>query len=197
LRQPRSHDGMMNTAPVPQGTRRIPSRQAETEAPSSANHLRNKVANKGPRRASRPESLSVKSPLRSGAKGSSLGADSGAYAASAPKGATKVLSREARTKALSSANHLCGDASLPKPADAKSAPHKAMSKKVINARSTHVSALSRLSSAKSDWREFLTSKRKSELLQTSPACCEQVGCQLVIVHSVHCRLGPVPTTPPK
>jgi len=67
---------------------------------------------------------------------------------------------------------------------------------VINVRSAHVSALSRLSSAKSDLREFLTNKRKSELLQTSPACCEQVGCQLVIVHSVHCRLGPVPATPP-
>ena len=87
-----------------------------------------------------------------------LGAESGAYVASVPKGVTKVLSREARTKALSSANHFCGDekneassrASLPKPADAKSAPCKAMSKKVIDARSAHVSALSHLSLAKSD-----------------------------------------------
>jgi len=94
-----------------------------------------------------------------------------------PKGATIALSREARNKALSSANHLCGDekneassrASLPKPADAKFAPYKVMSKKVvsklpeqINVRSTRVSALSRLSSAKSDLREFLTNKRKSE-----------------------------------
>ena len=118
----------------------MPSRLAETEAPSSAKHLRNKVANKTPRRASLPDSSRFEFALRSGAKRSSLGADSGAYAASAPKGATKVLSREARTKALSSANHLCGEekneassrASLPKPADAKSAPHKVMSNKVVS-----------------------------------------------------------------
>ena len=54
-----------------------------------------------------PTPQAFKFALRSGAKGSSLGADSGAYAASAFKGAPKVLSREARAKALSSANHLC------------------------------------------------------------------------------------------
>ena len=32
-----------------------------------------------------------------------------AYVSSAPKGAPKVHSREARTKALFSTNHLCGD----------------------------------------------------------------------------------------
>jgi len=58
----------VNTVPVPQGTRGIPSRQAETEAPSSANYLRNKVANKAPRHASRPDSSSVKFALDSGAK---------------------------------------------------------------------------------------------------------------------------------
>ena len=129
-----------STAPVPQGTRRMPIHLVETEAPSSANYLRKKVANKTPRLASLPDSSRFKFALRSGAKGSSLGADSGAYAASAPKGATKVLSRAARTKVLSSVNHLCGDekneassrASLPKPADAKSAPHKVMSKKVVS-----------------------------------------------------------------
>ena len=73
------------------------------------------------------KSSSVKSTLRSEVKGSSLGADSGTYAASAPKGAPKVLSREARAKALSSVNHLCGDkkneasscVSLPKLANKK------------------------------------------------------------------------------
>ena len=179
---------MADTAPVLQGTRRVPSRQTGTKAPSSANHLRNKVANKAPQRVSLPDSSSVKFALRSGAKGSSLGVDSGAYAASAPKGAPKVLSREVRAKALSSANHLCGDekneasscVSLPKLADAKSTPYRVMSKKVvsklpehINARSTRISALSRLSSARSDLREFLVSKWKSELLQTSLSCCQQ------------------------
>ena len=45
-------------------------------------------------------------------------------------------------------------------------------------------------------REFLSSKRKSKSLQTSPSCCQQVGCQLVTIHSVHCRIGPIPATPP-
>ena len=68
----------------------------------------------------------------------SLGADSGAYAASVPKGSPKVLSREARVKALSSANHLCGDkkneasscVSLPKLA----------SKKVVSKLPEHINA---------------------------------------------------------
>jgi len=100
---------VISTTLVPQGRREVPIRQAGTKAPSSANHLRNKVANKAPQCASLSSSSSAKFALRSGAKGSSLGTYSGAYAASAPKGAPKVLSREARTKALSSANHLCGD----------------------------------------------------------------------------------------
>jgi len=163
-------DGVMNTAPVPQGTRGVPSRQAKTKAPSGANHLRNKATSKASQHAS-----SVKFALRSGAKGSSLGADSGAYAASAPKGAPKVLSREARAKALSSANHLCGDekneasscVSLPKLAS-----KKVVSKlpERINVRSNRASALSHLNSAGSDLREFLASKRRSKSLQTSPYC---------------------------
>ena len=107
----------------------------------------------------------------------SLGADSGAYVASAPKSAPRVLSREARAKALSSGNHLCGDekneassyVSFSKLTDAKSTPHTVMSRKVaselpehIDARSTKVSALSRLNSAGSDLQEFLASKWKSE-----------------------------------
>ena len=44
-------DGMADTAPVLQGTRRVPSRQTGTKAPSSANHLRSKKANKAPHRA--------------------------------------------------------------------------------------------------------------------------------------------------
>jgi len=107
----------------------------------------------------------VKSACQSEVKGSSLGDDSGAYTASAAKGATRVLIREARTKALCSANRLSGNtkneassrASLPRPSDTKSAPHKAMSKKVIskspehiNVRSARVSALDRLSSVNTD-----------------------------------------------
>jgi len=155
-------DGVANTAPVPQGTRGVPSRQAKTKAPSGANHLRDKATSKASQHAS-----SVKFALHSGAKGLSLGADSGAYAASAPKGAPKVLSREARAKALSSANHPCSD-ERNEASSCVSFP-KLASKKVvselperINARSTRASTLSRLNSAGSDLREFLSSKRKSE-----------------------------------
>jgi len=102
-------DGVASIAPVPQGTREILNRQAETKAPRSANHLRNKVANKAPHCASLPDSSSVKFALHSGAKGSSLSSDSGAYVASAPMGAAQVLSREVRAQTLSSLNHLCGD----------------------------------------------------------------------------------------
>jgi len=102
-------ESMAATAPVPQSARGVPSRQAEAKAPRNANHLRSKLANKAPQRASLPDSSRVKFALRGGAKGLSLGADSGAYAALAPKGDPEVLSREARTKALSSTNHLCGD----------------------------------------------------------------------------------------
>ena len=146
--------------------------------------------NKVPQHASLPDSSSVKFTLRSGDKGLSLGADSGAYAASAPKDAPNVLSREARAKELSSANHLCGDEK--NKASSCVLLLKLASKKVVSrlheriyARYTRASALSRLSLAGSDLREFLVSKRKSKLLQTSPSCCQQVGCQLVTVHSVH------------
>jgi len=39
-------DGLASTTPVPQGTRGVPSRQAGTKAPSSANHLREKATSK-------------------------------------------------------------------------------------------------------------------------------------------------------
>ena len=58
-------DGMENTAPVPQGTRGVPSRQAGTKAPSGANYLREKATSKAPQRASLPSSSSVKFALHS------------------------------------------------------------------------------------------------------------------------------------
>jgi len=159
-------DGIANAAPVL-------SRKTRTEALSSASHLRYKAENKAPLRAksevimtSLSKSSSAKSALRSEVKGSSLDADSGAYAASAPKGATRVLSREAGTKALCSANYLCGNAkdeassraSLPRTSSAKSAPaNRDLSKKVISKspeqnseRSARVSALDCLNSANPD-----------------------------------------------
>ena len=140
-------DGMANSAPVSQSASEVLSTKAGPAALSSAKHLRNKAANKAPQCASLSKSLSVKSALRSEAKGSSLGADSSAYVASAPKGTTKVLSREVRTKALSNANHFCGDEK---------------NRTSSYAQPNRASALDRLGPAKSDLRRFLTSKRKSE-----------------------------------
>ena len=141
-------NGVANTTPVPQGTRGVPNRQTRTKAPSSANHLRTKEADKAPQCAPFSSRSSTKLALRSGAKGSSLSVDSGAYAASAPKDIPKVLSREARGKALlSSANHLCGDEK---------------NRASFYAQSNRNSALNRLSPAGFDLREFLTSKQKSE-----------------------------------
>ena len=94
-------DDRANTMPAPQGTRGVPGRQARTRAPSGASLLCSKIAHKAPQRASLPNSSSTKLALRSGVKRLSLSVNSGAYAASAPKDIPKVLSREARAKALS------------------------------------------------------------------------------------------------
>ena len=134
-------DGVANAVPVL-------SRKTGTEALSSASHLCYKAENKASLRAksevimtSLSKSSSAKSALRSEVKGSSLDADSGAYAASAPKGATRALSREAGTKALCSANCLRDNAkdeassraSLPKTSGAKSAlANRDLSKNVIS-----------------------------------------------------------------
>ena len=175
-------DDMANTTPVSQGTRIVLSRQTGTKAPSSANRLRSKEADKAPKCAPLPSSSSTKLALRSGAKGSSLSVDSCAYAASAPKDIPKVLSREVRTKVLFSANYLCSD-------------EKNRTSSYMQ--SNKASALDRLGPTGSDLREFLTSKRTSESFQTSSSCCQQVGCQLTTVHLVLCRLGPIPATPPR
>jgi len=184
-------NGLAYSAPVPPDTSEVLNHKTGTEALYSASHLRNKTATKAPQRASLSKSSGVKSTFQREVKGSSLGADSGDYAASAPKGTTRVLSREARTKALCSANCLSGNAkneassraSLPRPSSKKVI---SKSPEHINTRSARVSALDRLSSVNTELREFLTNKRKLERLRTSPSYCEQVGCQLVTVHLVHC-----------
>ena len=74
---------------------------------------------------------------------------------------------------------------------------KALQHEQPSTRPPQVSILDRLSSINPDLQEFLTDKRKfccEELSHTSPSHCEQAGCQLVTVHSVYCRLGPVPAS---
>ena len=131
---------------------------------SKANRLRSSTADKAPQRAPPSGSSSAKLLPCGGAKGLSLSTDSVAYAASAPKGVSKVLSRAARAEAPCSANPLCGDK---------------RSRTSSYARSKRASTLDRLGPTGSDLREFLTNKRKSESFQITSPYCQQVGCQLV------------------
>ena len=100
---------------------------------------------------------------------------------SGPSSAKLAPVGEARTEALFSANPSCGDK---------------RSRTSSYARSKRASALDRLGPNGSDLMEFLTSKRKSESFQASSSCCQQVRCQLVTLHSVYYRLGPILATPP-
>ena len=104
---------------------------------SKANRLHCSTADKAPQRTSLPSSLSAKLVRRSRAKD----------AASTSKGTPKLLSREARAKALFCANPLCGDKRI---------------RTSSYARSERASALDRLGPTGSDLRKFLTNKRKSE-----------------------------------
>jgi len=83
---------------------------------------------------------------------------------------------EARTEALFSANPFCRDK---------------RSRTSSYLRSKRAFALDCRDPTGSDLRKLLTDR------QTSSPCCQQVGCQLVTLHSVHCRLGPIPATPPR
>ena len=157
---PLSADSGAYAASAPKGVFKAFSREFRAKALSKANHFRNNITKKAPQRALLPSPSSAKLKLCSGAKGSSLSVDSGAYASSAPKDIPKVLSREVRAKALFSANYLRGD-------------KKNRTSSYVQ--SNRASALDRLGPARSDLREFLTSKQKLESFQTSPYCCQQVG----------------------
>ena len=88
---PLSADSGAYAASAPKGISKAFSRKFRAKALSRANHLHSNIAGKAPQRASLPSSSSPKLALRSGAKGSSLSVDNGAYAASAPKDIPKVL----------------------------------------------------------------------------------------------------------
>ena len=145
------------------------SRGARTKALFSDSYLRCKVQNKAPQRAKREVALT--SPPKS------------SEAKLAPhRGATRL--------SLPSKVNIVDDKVIIKSPKAKS--FKARGLQLEPSRP--VSKQDRVSLANTDLREFLTNKQKLELLHTSPSCCEQVGCQLITVHSVHCRLGPMHAT---
>jgi len=101
--------------------------------------------------------------------------------ATVPQRTHRVHGREARTKALFSANPFCRD----KRNGTSSYVH-----------SKRVSTRDHSGSDRPDLREFLANKRKLESFRTTSPCCQQSGCQLVTVHSAQCRLRPILATPP-
>ena len=72
-----SVDSGAYAASAPKDIPKVLSREVRGKTLSSANHLRNKEADKAPQCAPLPSSSSTKLALRSGAKGSSLSVDSG------------------------------------------------------------------------------------------------------------------------
>ena len=126
---------------------------SEATVPQPTREVHSRIADKAPQRAPLSSLSSAELAPCGGVKGLSPSADIVAYAASAPKGVSKVLSREARAEVLLCANPLCGDK---------------RSRTSSYARSKRASALDRLGPIGSDLREFLTNERKSESFRTTP-----------------------------
>ena len=103
-----SADSVAHTASAPKGVSKASTCELKAKALSKANRLRSCIADKTSQCAPLSSSSSTELALHSGAKGLSLSVDSVAYAASAPKGIPKDLTREVRAEALFSANPLCG-----------------------------------------------------------------------------------------
>ena len=162
-------DGVANTRPVPNGTNPALSHGARIEALFSASYLRRKVQNKAPQRAK--HEVAVTSP---------------------PKSSEAKLVPHRRATRLTSPSgvNIADDKVIFKSPKARNFKARGFQPEP----SRPLSKQDHVSLANTDLREFLTNKGKLELLYTSPSCCEQVACQLITVHSVHCRLGPMPAT---
>ena len=91
--------------------------------------------------------------------------------ATVPQRTRRVRDGEARTKALFSANPICRDKR------SRTSPY---------VRSKRAFALDCRDPTGSDLRKSLTDR------QTSSPYCQHRGCQLLTLHSVHCRLGQSP-----
>ena len=128
-------------------------------------------------RKARAKMLPKANPLRSDI------ADKAPQRAPLPSSSSAKLTSvgEARTKALCSANPFCRG----KKNGTSSYLH-----------SQRVSTRDYSGSDGPDLREFLANKRKLESFRTAFPCCQQRGCQLVTVHSAHCRLRPIIATSP-
>jgi len=142
-----------NTAPVPKGTNKVLSREIGTEARCSAKYLRSKAKSKAPQRAKSKVTMTLL-PKFSGAKLASCGGATRLTSLSEVNITYKVIFKSPKNRNLK-ARGLQPEQPL------------------------QVSKQDRVSLVNTDLREFLTNKRKLELLHTH-YCCEQVGCQLVI-----------------
>ena len=149
-------------ASVPKGTNKVPSREAGTEALCSANSLRRNAKNKAPLRAKGK----VTTTSLSNSSGAKFALRGGATSIASPSEANTT--DEVIFKSPVVKNRSCNA--------------RVLQPELPSTRSPRLSVQDRVSFVNTDLREFLTNKRKLELLQTSPSCCEQVGCQLVMVH---------------
>jgi len=108
----------------------------------------------------------------------------------------------AKTIASSCKATLSGETILASPIAKKKvlkAKPRVSQQKQANIQFSRVSVLDQLDAGNTDLRDYLSNKRKlhsEETVHISPAQCRQVRCQPVKVHSVHCCLGPIPTTSP-
>jgi len=163
-------DGVANIAPVPKGTNRDLSREAETKTLCSAIYLHCKAKNKAPQRAKSEVTIT-----------------------SLPKSSSAKLAPYGRATQLTSPSEV----NMTDKVILKSPKNRSFKARGLQPKqSLQVSKQDGVSLVNTDLREFQTNKQKLELLHTSPSCCEQVGCQLVTVHSVHCRLRLVSATLP-
>jgi len=150
-------DGVANIVPVPKGTNRVHSREAGTEALCSACYLRGKAKSKAPQHAKSEVTIT-----------------------SLPKSSSAKLASHDRTTRLTSLSKV----NMTNKVIFKSPKNRSLKARGLQPeQSLQVSKQDSISLVNTDLREFLTNKRKLELLHTSPSCCEQVGCQLVIVYS--------------
>ena len=81
----------------------------------------------------------------------------------------------------------------------KKAKPKAFQPKRAKFQLHRVFVLDQLGPANIDLRDYLSNKRKlhsKDTIHVSPSQCEQAGCQLVTMHSVHCCLGLFPIASP-
>ena len=141
-------DSIANAALVPKGTNKVLSREAGTEALCSAKYLRSKARSRSPLHVKGEVTISLL-PKSSGTKFAPGGGATSITPPSEVNKTDKVIFKSPKNRSL---------IVVPQPEQQ-------------NTRSSRVSVQDRISLVDTDLREFLTNKRKLELLHISPSCC--------------------------